>query len=81
MAGLGWISIGLAYRGADFKGALSFLPLGWLAIIAGTVLVVSVLIITNVVSREVASHVNGIGFLLVTLWGVSVGIKFATNSD
>lgn len=81
LAGLGWISMGLAYRGSDFKGALSFLPLGWLAIVAGTLLVVSILVITSTVSREVASQVNGICFLLITLWSISVGVKLATKSD
>ena len=73
--------MGLAYRGSDFKGALSFLPLGWLAIVAGTLLVVSILVITSTVGREVASQVNGICFLLITLWSISVGVKLATNSD
>ncbi len=45
---LGFLCIGLAYKGSDFKGALSFIPLGWLAILAGAIGLVSTIIIANI---------------------------------
>ena len=74
LAGIGWISLGLAYRGSDAKGALSFIPLGLLAIIAGLILVVSNLVINQVSSIELASQISGISFLLIVLWSVSRGL-------
>ena len=52
LAGIGWICIGTAYRGSDAKGAISFIPLGWLALVAGLILVISNLVINQVVSTE-----------------------------
>jgi hypothetical protein len=74
LAGIGWISLGLAYRGSDAKGALSFIPLWLLAIIAGLILVVSNLVINQVVDMETASSISGISFLLIVLWSVSRGL-------
>ena len=74
LAGIGWISLGLAYRGSDAKGALSFIPLWLLAIIAGLILVVSNLVINQVSSMELASQISGISFLLIVLWSVSRGL-------
>ena len=58
LAGIGWICIGLAYRGSDAKGLLSFIPLGWLALIQGLILVVATLIISTVVSVDTGSQVS-----------------------
>lgn len=74
LAGIGWISIGIAYRGSDAKGALSFIPLGLLAIIAGLILVVCNLVINQAISMELASSISGISFLLIVLWSVSRGL-------
>ncbi|MFL2763275.1 MAG: hypothetical protein ACJZ9C_02610, partial [Dehalococcoidia bacterium] len=59
---------------SDAKGALSFIPLGLLAIIAGLILVVSNLVINQVSSIELASQISGISFLLIVLWSVSRGL-------
>jgi len=74
LAGIGWICIGLAYRGSDAKGALSFIPLGWLALIAGLILIVSNLVVSPLVSIEVASQISGVSFILIVLWSVLRGI-------
>jgi hypothetical protein len=74
LAGIGWLFIGIAYRTTDVKGALSFIPLGWLAIIMGLLLIVSNIIITSVVSVEVASQISGISFILIVIWSLSRGI-------
>ena len=74
LAGIGWICIGVAYRGSDAKGALSFIPLGWLALLAGLILVVANLVINQVVSTELGSQISGIAFLLIVLWSVLRGI-------
>ena len=74
LAGIGWISIGMAYRGSDAKGALSFIPLGWLALIAGLILVIANLVINQVASIELASKISSISFLLIVIWSVSRGL-------
>jgi hypothetical protein len=74
---LGWLFIGLAYRNVDFKGAISFIPVGWLAIATGIIGLVAILIINPVVSVEAGNQVTGISFLLITIWSVSVGLKLA----
>ena len=71
--------IGLAYRNVDFKGAISFIPVGWLAIITGIVGLVGILIVNPVVSVEAGNQITGIGFLLITIWSVSVGLKIAKD--
>ena len=74
LAGVGWLFLGIAYRGSDAKGALSFIPLGWLALIAGLILIVSNLVVSPLVSIEVASQISGISFILIVLWSVLRGI-------
>ena len=81
LAGIGWICIGLAYRGSDAKGLLSFIPLGWLALIQGLILVVATLIISTVVSVDTGSQVSGIAFLLITCWSVLRGIKLVQDAN
>ncbi|MBM25737.1 MAG: hypothetical protein CL760_08660 [Chloroflexi bacterium] len=81
LAGIGWICIGLAYRGSDAKGLLSFIPLGWLALIQGLILVVATLIINTVVSVDTGSQVSGIAFLLITCWSVLRGIKLVQDAN
>jgi len=76
---IGWLFIGLAYRNVDFKGAISFIPVGWLAIITGIVGLIGILIINPVVSIEAGNQVTGLGFLLITIWSVSVGLKVAKD--
>jgi len=73
LAGIGWICIGWAYRGSDAKGALSFIPLSWLAILAGLILVVANLIIAQS-DADLAQQISGISFILITLWSVSRGV-------
>jgi len=73
LAGIGWICIGWAYRGNDVKGALSFIPLSWLAILSGLILVVANLIITQS-DVDLAQQISGISFILITLWCVSRGV-------
>ena len=80
LASLGWLLIGFAYRGVDFKGALSFIPLGWLAIVAGVIGLVSTIIISNVVSIEASNQISGIVFLLIMIWSVLVGVKLVKDS-
>ena len=70
LAGIGWICIGWAYRGTDVKGALSFIPLSWLAILAGLILVVANL----QTDPDLAQQISGISFILITLWSVSRGV-------
>ena len=77
LAGIGWLSLGMAYRNSDAKGAISFLPLGWLAMIAGIILLVANLVIINVVAdggTELASQISGISFILIVIWSVSRGL-------
>jgi hypothetical protein len=74
LAGIGWVFMGLAYRSSDAKGALSFIPLGWLALITGLILVVSTLVVNPLVSIEVGSQISGISFILIVLWSVLRGI-------
>ena len=74
LAGIGWMFMGLAYRSSDAKGALSFIPLGWLALIMGLILVVSTLLINTLVSIELGSQISGIAFLLIVLWSVLRGV-------
>ena len=74
LAGIGWLFMGIAYKGSDAKGALSFIPLGWLALIQGLILIVATLVISQVVSIEVGSKVSGVSFLLIVLWSVSRGV-------
>ena len=66
--------LGIAYRGSDAKGALSFIPLGWLALIAGLIIIVSNLVVSTLVSIEDASQISGISFILIVLWSVLRGI-------
>ena len=73
LAGIGWICIGWAYRGSDVKGALSFIPLSWLAILAGLILVVANLVIAQS-NADLAQQISGISFILITLWSVSRGV-------
>ena len=81
LAGIGWLCIGLAYRGSDVKGALSFIPMAWLAILQGLVLIVAVLIISNVIDVDTSNQVQGIGFLLIVIWSLLRGIKLMGESD
>ena len=75
----GWLLIGLAYRNIDFKGAISFIPVGWLAVITGIVGLTGILIVNPAVSIEAGNQITGIGFLLITIWSVSVGLKVAKD--
>jgi len=81
LAGIGWLCIGLAYRGSDVKGALSFIPMGWLAILQGLVLIVAILIINTVIDVDTGNQVQGIGFLLIVIWSLLRGIKLMGESD
>ena len=81
LAGIGWICMGIAYRGSDAKGFLSFVPLGWMALIQGLVLVIATLIISSLVSVDTGSQVAGIGFLLITCWSVLRGIKLVQDAS
>jgi hypothetical protein len=80
LAGIGWVFVGCAYRGSNFKGAISFLPLGWLAMTLGLVLIVVVLAINPLVSIEVGNQIGSVSFLLIVLWSVSAGLKFMKSS-
>jgi hypothetical protein len=77
---LGFLFIGLAYKESKFTGALSFIPMGWLAILAGTVGLVSTLIIGNI-NVDTSSQVTGIAFLLSTIWTVLVGVKLIRSEE
>jgi len=79
LAGIGFLSLGLAYRGTDIKGAISFLPVGLLAIVIGLVLIVSAIIISPLVSVEAASQVSGIAFILILIWSVSRGMAISRS--
>ena len=79
LAGIGWLFIGIAYIRSDVKGLLSFIPLGWMALIQGLILIVANLIISPVVSVDVASQISGIGFLLITCWSVMRGVKLINS--
>ena len=81
LAGIGWLCIGLAYRGSDVKGALSFIPMAWLAILQGLVLIVAILIINTVIDVDTGNQVQGIGFLLIVIWSLLRGIKLMGESD
>lgn len=81
LAGIGWIFVGIAYKGSEFKGALSFIPLGWLAILQGLILVVAMIVINPLVSLEAGSQISGISFVLIVLWSVSAGLKLYSSSD
>ena len=81
LAGIGWVCMGIAYRGSDAKGFLSFVPLGWMALIQGLVLVIATLIISSLVSVDTGSQVAGIGFLLITCWSVLRGIKLVQDAS
>lgn len=81
LAGIGWVFIGLAYRESDAKGALSFIPLGWLALVQGLILIVSVLVINNLVSIEAGSQISGISFVLILLWSVLRGVTLVKDSS
>ena len=80
LAGIGWICIGWAYRGSDVKGALSFIPLSWLAILAGLILVVANLVIAQS-NADLAQQISGISFILITLWSVSRGVALMRASN
>ena len=77
---LGFLCIGLAYKGSDFKGALSFIPLGWLAILAGAIGLVSTIIIGNI-NVDTSNQITGIAFLLSTIWAVLVGVKLIGSKE
>ena len=79
LAGIGWLSLGLAYKDSDVKGAISFLPLGWVAIAAGVILLFSTLILNNFVSVESGSQLGGLAFILITIWAVSRGLKMSQD--
>ena len=78
-AGIGWVLIGLAYRGSNTKGLLSFIPLEWLALLQGAILLVSSIIISNVVDVDTGAQVGGIGFLLIVVWSVLRGFQLARS--
>ena len=80
LAGIGWVFLGLAYRGSDAEGFLSFIPLGWLALLQGAVLLVGTIIIGNVVDVDTGSQISGIGFLLIVFWSVLRGAKLVKDS-
>ena len=77
---LGFLCIGLAYKKSDFKGALSFIPLGWLAILAGAIGLVSTIIIGNI-NVDTSNQVTGIAFLLSVIWAVLVGVKLIGSKE
>jgi len=77
---LGFLCIGLAYKGSDFKGALSFIPLGWLAILAGAIGLVSTIIIGSI-NVDTSSQITGIAFLLSVIWTVLVGVKLIGTQE
>ena len=74
LAGIGWVFMGIAYRRSDAKGAISFIPLGWLALIQGLILLVVSFIINPLVSLETGSQISGVSFTLIVLWSISRGI-------
>ena len=79
LAGIGWVLIGLAYRGSNTKGLLSFIPLEWLALLQGAILIVATIIISNVVDVDTGAQVAGIGFLLIVCWSVLRGFQLARS--
>ncbi|MAU23808.1 hypothetical protein OAK52_03410 [Chloroflexi bacterium] len=79
LAGIGWLCLGIAYRGSDAKGVISFIPLGFLAIIIGLILIIANVIITSLVSVEAAGQISGIGFILIVIWSVSRGLELSKN--
>ncbi|MEC7837154.1 MAG: hypothetical protein VX521_01155 [Chloroflexota bacterium] len=79
LAGIGFLSLGLAYRGTDIKGAISFLPVGLIAILQGLILIVSAIIISPLVSVEAASQVSGIAFIIILIWSVSRGMAISRS--
>jgi len=74
---VGFTCLGIAYLSSDFKGILPFIPLSYLALIAGILGIVAVIIITPTVNPEFASMLSGITFLIGTIWAVLVGAKLA----
>ena len=74
LAWIGWVFMGIAYRRSDAKGAISFIPLGWLALIQGLILLVVSFIINPLVSLETGSQISGVSFTLIVLWSISRGI-------
>ena len=78
-AGIGWLCLGIAYRDAEVKGVISFIPLSMLAIVMGLILIISNIIITSLVSVEAASQISGIGFILIVIWSLSRGFEIAKN--
>tara|TARA_Y100000748_G_C15415408_1_gene457158 strand:+ start:298 stop:1002 length:705 start_codon:yes stop_codon:yes gene_type:complete len=81
LAGIGWVFMGIAYRGSDVKGAISFIPLGWLALIQGLLLVVISLIINPLVGIDTGSQISGISFILIVLWSVSRGVALVQENN
>ena len=81
LAGIGWVFMGIAYRGSDVKGAISFIPLGWLALIQGLLLVVISLIINPLVGIDTGSQISGISFILIVLWSVSRGVALVKENN
>ena len=75
LAGIGWLFIGIAYLR---KGA-SLALLGWLSVVQGLILIVSILIISTAVSVDTAQQINGIGFLLITVWSVIRGVQLINS--
>ena len=81
LAGIGWVFIGCAYRRSDVKGAISFIPLGWLALIQGLLLVVISLIINPFVGIDTGNTISGISFILIVLWSVSRGVALVQENN
>ena len=81
LAGIGWVFMGIAYRGSDVKGAISFIPLGWLALIQGLLLVVISLIINPLVGIDTGNQISGISFILIVLWSVSRGVALVQEDN
>ena len=74
LAGIGWFSLGMAYRGSDAKGAIN-IPLGLHALVIGLILIVSQLgAAIDLWSIEMGSTIGGLGFLLIVIWSVNRGL-------
>ena len=78
---IGFFAIGWAYKGSDIKGVLSFIPMGWLAMLAGAIGLVSTIIIANVVDIDTSNQVTGSAFLLSTIWAVLLGVKLIGEKE
>ena len=78
---IGFFAIGWAYKGSDIKGVLSFIPMGWLAMLAGAIGLVSTIIIANVVDIDTSNQVTGLAFLLSVIWAVLLGVKLIGEQE